>query len=970
MKTYNLLYSLLALSTLSSNPLASQIPQNKHHIIEDKAQLPILTPSLEKRKVGKLVLSNGMQVYLVSDPGIDQSASAVSVRAGAWQDPKEYPGMAHFLEHMLFMGTAAYPDESEYMKFIGDNGGRVNAFTASDRTVYMFSVNNEAFDGALDRFSHFFIDPLFSTSSINRELHAVDQEHAKNIQNDLWREYMIFKETGNKDHPNAKFSTGNAHTLSGIPQSALKEWYARHYSADQMNLVLISPLPLETLKELALEKFSRVEKKMVDNSLSPVAMCSQEQKGHVIYIKPVKDLRIVSMIWELPKQFASVAEKWSADLAAFILNQEGQSSLIRQLKNEKLAEGLRAYCDRYSHENVLFVVDIHLTEQGLQEVDKAIGHCFEAIANIKQKGISRELFDEMQTMAKIQYQYQSRDDAFDVIADIAYNLVDEDLISYPEETKIPSIYNKDSIAALADSLSAEGCVYFVMADPVKTGVPMQQKENWMSAEYTIKPLSQPALTAFKEALTNPSKTSPSMNPFIPSHLALVADTKGSKNGGVPKLIASDDKSKVFFADDSKYMVPQVSMMYGLKSPSINGSARSSVLLDLYLKSLNEKLSSTLFFAQAAGLNACLYNQNLKMSLVIQGYSEKAPVLTKEIFAGFKSLDLAKDQFNIYKDSLMSVYDNASKELPVRQAMEVMTSVLLNDTPTSTEKIKELEAITYDEFIEYSHHLFDTVFIESLIYGNMTEQNAQELWGDLKSHFDSSSPYPVSEHTKKNVLVLPHHSGPFQITENTQMQGHGVVLVIEEGPFTFEKRAAQQILSKALQESFFETLRTKQQTGYIAKAWDSEIERQLLQCFAVQSSTHNPTDLLMRFELFLEDFTKHFTTILSEERFENLRKMLITTLQMQPENMQGMATRLNTLAFDYQSDFVFIDKRIEAIEKLTYEQVKKDGLHFLSRKNQRRLAILMEGVLTPDNDFRYEPVAKEELCNMGTYVSYK
>ena len=65
-----------------------------------------------------------------------------------------------------------------------------------------------------------------------------------------------------------------------------------------------------------------------------------------------------------------------------------------------------------------------------------------------------------------------------------------------------------------------------------------------------------------------------------------------------------------------------------------------------------------------------------------------------------------------------------------------------------------------------------------------------------------------------------------------------------------------------------------------------------------------------------------------------------------------------------------NKRIEAIEKLSYEQVKKDGLHFLSRKNQRRLAILMEGVLTPDNDFRYEPVAKEELCNMGTYVSYK
>jgi insulysin len=239
------------------------------------------------------------------------------------------------------------------MQYIGDNGGKVNAFTASDRTVYMFSVNNEAFEGALDRFSHFFIDPLFSTSSINRELHAVDQEHAKNIQNDMWREYMIFKETGNKDHPNAKFSTGNAQTLSGIPQSALKDWYASHYSADQMNLVLISPLPMSTLKELASEKFSKVQRRAVDNALCDLPMFSEEQKGHVIYIKPVKDLKIASIVWELPKDFSSVDEKWTADLVAFVLNQEGDHSLIKELKKEKIAEGLRAYCDRYSHDNVL-----------------------------------------------------------------------------------------------------------------------------------------------------------------------------------------------------------------------------------------------------------------------------------------------------------------------------------------------------------------------------------------------------------------------------------------------------------------------------------------------------------------------------------------------------------------------------------------------------------------------------------------
>jgi insulysin len=88
------------------------------------------------------------------------------------------------------------------------------------------------------------------------------------------------------------------------------------------------------------------------------------------------------------------------------------------------------------------VIDIQLTEQGISQVNTAFTRCFEAIANIKSKGIPQNLFDEMQKICTMQYQYQSRDDAFDVISDIAYNLVDEPLASYPEKTLIPSSYSK------------------------------------------------------------------------------------------------------------------------------------------------------------------------------------------------------------------------------------------------------------------------------------------------------------------------------------------------------------------------------------------------------------------------------------------------------------------------------------------------------------------------------------------------
>ena len=68
-------------------------------------------------------------------------------------DQKPLYGAAHFLEHLLFMGSEKYPGENEYKEFISNNGGSSNAFTDMTDTNYHFDVSNEAFGEALDRFA-------------------------------------------------------------------------------------------------------------------------------------------------------------------------------------------------------------------------------------------------------------------------------------------------------------------------------------------------------------------------------------------------------------------------------------------------------------------------------------------------------------------------------------------------------------------------------------------------------------------------------------------------------------------------------------------------------------------------------------------------------------------------------------------------------------------------------------------------
>jgi len=935
--------------------------------IEDKNTLKILTPALAKRKTAKIRLSNGLQAYLVSDPAVHESAAALAVEAGSWQDPKEYPGMAHFLEHMLFMGTAAYPKENEYMQYIGDNGGSPNAYTATDRTVYIFSINNDAFKGAFDRFSHFFVDPLFNPSSIGRELHAVDQEHAKNIENDNWRSYMILKETGNPNHPNAAFSTGNAATLSGIPQEALKKWYKENYSSNRMHLVAISPLSIEELIQLTVEKFSAVPNHHLPPATYTEEMLSPNQKGHFIYIKPVKDLKSITLLWHLPKDIALDMETGTTSLLSYAISNGTENGLLEQLKREKIAEDISVSIDRFSKDTALFMIDISLTEAGTKQIDTAVQRTFQALNRLKETGIPRYIFDEKQKMAKIGYEYQSRSDAYSFVSEEVADMIYEKLDTFPLKSKMPQRYDAKLIRTLLDTLTPESCVYILAADPKLTGVLPTIQEKWMNAAYAIKEVPASHLTAWANAKPHAHIDIPSANPFLPESLALL--TAPEHTLAQPSLIASEEFGKMYFKQDQKYQVPETAAYISLKTPEQDGSARARALFDLYTRALTEKLCSTLFYAGQAGLGVKFFQNQFNYGIYVSGYSEKTPLFLRTIFQSLQEVSPTAAEFDIYKQSLLSSYDNASKELPVRQSVQLLNSLIYNNSPTPLAKYHALKSISYEDFLLFTHTIFKTAYAESLVYGNITPAEAANIWGDLKTTL-SAAPFNEGKHYKLGVLTPADKLGPYMVVQNTERQGNSTVLMLHQGAFTMEKRAAQEILSSALKEDFFNTLRTKQQTGYIASSWDVEIERQLLQFFAVQSNTHQPGELLARFELFIEGFSRQFNKKLPEERFETLKVSLIKELERPPETVPGKASELYNLAFEYNADFDWIQKRIDAVKKLTYADFAAISKTFLSRSNLKRLAVLMEGVLPEQNNFRYEAILQDNVHDIGPYISYK
>lgn len=95
----------------------------------------IVKSQQDNRDYRGLQLTNGLKVLLISDPATDKAAAAMTVDVGHMSDPENLPGLAHFCEHMLFLGTKKYPNENAYSTYLSENGGTSNASTYADNTV-------------------------------------------------------------------------------------------------------------------------------------------------------------------------------------------------------------------------------------------------------------------------------------------------------------------------------------------------------------------------------------------------------------------------------------------------------------------------------------------------------------------------------------------------------------------------------------------------------------------------------------------------------------------------------------------------------------------------------------------------------------------------------------------------------------------------------------------------------------------
>ncbi|NAT23271.1 pyrroloquinoline quinone biosynthesis protein PqqF [Pseudomonas syringae pv. actinidifoliorum] len=213
-----------------------------------------LMPAPQSADLRRITLANGLSVALCHDSRLKRSAASLRVAAGSHDAPQAWPGLAHFLEHLFFLGTERFPTGENLMTFVQRHGGQVNASTRERTTDFFFELPQAVFAQGLERLCDMLARPRMTVADQRREREVLHAEFIAWRGDANARDQLRLLAAVNPQHPLRGFHAGNRYSLS-VPnpafQQALQNFYQRFYQAAQMTLCLSGPQSLTELETLA-----------------------------------------------------------------------------------------------------------------------------------------------------------------------------------------------------------------------------------------------------------------------------------------------------------------------------------------------------------------------------------------------------------------------------------------------------------------------------------------------------------------------------------------------------------------------------------------------------------------------------------------------------------------------------------------------------------------------------------------------
>jgi predicted Zn-dependent peptidase len=213
--------------------------------------------SNQTRAVEKEVLPNGLVVITEPMAHVRSVSVGIWLRSGSRREPAQLNGISHFIEHMVFKGTARRTAE-EIAREVDSVGGMLDAFTAKEMVCFNTRVLDEHLPKAFDVLADMVLEPKFAQDDIAREQSVILEEIRMTQDNPEDLVHELFTQNFWTPHALGKPILGTPETVSALTRSSLQEWFRRWYAPNHLVITAAGHLSHAQLVQLVAERFAKL----------------------------------------------------------------------------------------------------------------------------------------------------------------------------------------------------------------------------------------------------------------------------------------------------------------------------------------------------------------------------------------------------------------------------------------------------------------------------------------------------------------------------------------------------------------------------------------------------------------------------------------------------------------------------------------------------------------------------------------
>jgi insulysin len=845
----------------------------------------MILPKTENREIKHDVLSNGIKCIFVQDKETDKTTVTVSVKIGSYSDPKISQGLAHFLEHMLFIGSKKYPEEDFYETNLKKFGGSSNAYTDFFETVYYFSVFNNGVEKVMDIFSRFFIDPLFNEDAVTREINAVNSEHMKNINDDGWRIFQIIRNLSIKTNNFNTFATGSKQTMDeNLIRNNMIEFYKKYYVSENISISVVSNLDIDMQHKMLHNTFGNIEKKKSETIIVKKPIFDNFNK--TFQVIPVSDIQQLIYIFETGNDKKYLQNKLF-DILNQILISGYKNSLLNHLKLLGYIEGLFVNIDETIG---LFSIYFNLTKKGVSNLNEIDGYFKFAMSQIFDyfKSNMKNINAYYKKMFELNFNYKEK---------IEPDSLGIYLVNNSHKYSLEEIYSGPFlIKKIENNVDVEFYSYFnksvkLLVSENKLFTKEIKDKNYGTIYGEIKNIDHEEIP-FNFILNLD-------NPF----LDMVPKILNVKNMiEMPINI----KDRVWFSSINKFNEPIIKGTLIFNNSKLFNNEKNYLLTSLAMNCLSFYLNQELFNLFSLEFIIDTISKPTYNSLVLNYSCPNDPfkfnqfvdrtikLITNPIIPEI----ILESKIKSMKEDLL----NVKKENPWTYADYYFKQITLSNEYNLENLLKILDQIEQQKSIDLIKNHIMQMFLESslsiLFVGNMTQDQVpnNNILNKLLFHQQDSFPTVIFP----NNISIKH--------PNSKEKSNCVKIVYYIGNFEPLRWIHTFLTYLILESPFFDELRTKKQLGYLVKCMMSNTGNNYYLVQKVQSdksceiikkeiNTFNLKllDIIKKSNLdewklsasnYIEEkdnntsdvFNKYFSEIISRQYLFNRKKILVQHLE--------------------------------------------------------------------------------------------